>query len=68
MLGTVYPTGIGVASPVHGSGYYLGGQCTRLTGRRRASTTPSRNVGPEGAHGDLRRSSATACALFAAAC
>lgn len=47
MLGTGYATGFGVASPST-IGQYLGGRCTRLTGRVGLDDTV-RNVGPEGA-------------------
>jgi alpha-galactosidase len=47
VLGQVYPTGIGVASPSLVR-YYLGKQCTRLTGLAGIDDAV-RNVGPEGA-------------------
>jgi len=47
MVGTGYATGFGVASPST-IGQYLGGRCTRLTGRAGLDDTV-RNVGPEGA-------------------
>ncbi|MDX3099129.1 NPCBM/NEW2 domain-containing protein [Streptomyces sp. ME19-03-3] len=46
MLGTVYPTGIGVASPSTVR-YYLGDQCSRLTATVGIDDAV-RNVGPEG--------------------
>jgi alpha-galactosidase len=47
LLGQVYPTGLGVASPSLVR-YYLGQQCTRLTGLVGLDDAV-RNVGPEGA-------------------
>ncbi|WP_422769655.1 NPCBM/NEW2 domain-containing protein [Plantactinospora sp. WMMC1484] len=47
LLGQVYPTGIGVASPSV-IRYYVGGGCTRLTGVVGLDDAV-RNVGPEGA-------------------
>jgi alpha-galactosidase len=46
VAGTVYPTGLGVASPSDIT-YYLGGQCTRLTGVVGIDDVVD-NVGPEG--------------------
>jgi alpha-galactosidase len=46
MLGQVYPTGLGVASPSTVR-YYLGGGCSRLTGLVGIDDAV-RNVGPEG--------------------
>ncbi|MFJ4848695.1 MULTISPECIES: NPCBM/NEW2 domain-containing protein [unclassified Streptomyces] len=46
MLGQVYPTGIGVASPST-IRYYLGDQCSRLTATAGIDDAV-RNVGPEG--------------------
>ncbi|GII55500.1 alpha-galactosidase [Planotetraspora thailandica] len=47
MLGTVYPTGLGVASPSTVR-YYVGDQCSRLTATVGLDDAV-RNVGPEGA-------------------
>ncbi|GAA0926888.1 hypothetical protein GCM10009558_106920 [Virgisporangium aurantiacum] len=47
VLGQVYPTGIGVASP-SAVRYYLGGRCDRLTAMVGIDDAV-RNVGPEGA-------------------
>ncbi|GAA1369823.1 NPCBM/NEW2 domain-containing protein [Catellatospora chokoriensis] len=47
MLGTVYPTGIGVATPST-IRYYVGGRCTGLTATIGLDDAV-RNVGPEGA-------------------
>lgn len=46
VAGTVHPTGIGVASPSR-IRYYLGGECTRLTGSVGIDDAVN-NVGPEG--------------------
>jgi alpha-galactosidase len=46
MLGQVYPTGLGVASPSTVR-YYLGSQCSRLTATVGIDDAV-RNVGPEG--------------------
>lgn len=46
VAGTTYPTGLGVASPSD-IRYYLGGQCTRLTGTVGIDDVVD-NVGPEG--------------------
>ena len=47
LKGVVYATGVGVASPSE-LGYYLGQQCSRLTGTIGLDDAV-RNVGPEGA-------------------